>query len=131
MITLYFHVLGFVSHSSLGVESCVVALAAASVGLLMGETVENIVRGLSSYTASGMRQNIYEQNGFRIYADCYNASPDAMEATLGVLGTMGDTGRRIAVLGSMLELGDYTEEGHRRAGSPFRAWSADFQKRCL
>ena len=35
---------------------------------------------------------------------------------LGVLGTMGDTGRRIAVLGSMLELGDYTEEGHRRAG---------------
>ena len=31
-------------------------------------------------------------------------------------GTMGDTGRRIAVLGSMLELGDYTEEGHRRAG---------------
>ena len=64
-----------------------------------------------SYTASGMRQNIYEQNGFRIYADCYNASPDAMEATLGVLGTMGDTGRRIAVLGSMLELGDYTEEG--------------------
>ena len=39
-----------------------------------------------------------------------------MEATLGVLGTMGDTGRRIAVLGSMLELGDYTEEGHRRAG---------------
>ena len=42
--------------------------------------------------------------------------PDAMEATLGVLGTMGDTGRRIAVLGSMLELGDYTEEGHRRAG---------------
>lgn len=69
-----------------------------------------------SYTASGMRQNIYEQNGFRIYADCYNASPDAMEATLGVLGTMGDTGRRIAVLGSMLELGDYTKEGHRRAG---------------
>ena len=82
----------------------------------MGETVENIVRGLSSYTASGMRQNIYEQNGFRIYADCYNASPDAMEATLRVLGTMGEGGRRIAVLGSMLELGDYTEEGHRRAG---------------
>lgn len=74
-----------------------------------------------SYTASGMRQNIYEQNGFRIYADCYNASPDAMEATLGVLGTMGDTGRRIAVLGSMLELGDYTKEGHRRAGEPPRS----------
>ena len=92
------------------------ALAAAAVGLLLGETPELIAQGLVSYQASGMRQNIYEQNGFRIYADCYNASPDAMEATLGVLGTMGDTGRRIAVLGSMLELGDYTEEGHRRAG---------------
>ena len=99
-----------------GAHNVLNALAAASVGLLMGETVENIRTGLASYTASGMRQNIYEQNGFRIYADCYNASPDAMEATLGVLGTMGDTGRRIAVLGSMLELGDYTEEGHRRAG---------------
>ena len=99
-----------------GAHNVLNALAAASVGLLMGETVENIRTGLVSYTASGMRQNIYEQNGFRIYADCYNASPDAMEATLGVLGTMGDTGRRIAVLGSMLELGDYTEEGHRRAG---------------
>ena len=99
-----------------GAHNVLNALAASSVGLLMGETVENIRTGLVSYTASGMRQNIYEQNGFRIYADCYNASPDAMEATLGVLGTMGDTGRRIAVLGSMLELGDYTEEGHRRAG---------------
>ena len=99
-----------------GAHNVLNALAAASVGLLMGETVANIVRGLSSYTASGMRQNIYEQNGFRIYADCYNASPDAMEATLRVLGTLGEGGRRIAVLGSMLELGDYTEEGHRRAG---------------
>ena len=49
-----------------GAHNVLNALAAASVGLLMGETVENIVRGLSSYTASGMRQNIYEQNGFRI-----------------------------------------------------------------
>ena len=63
-----------------------------------------------------MRQNIYEQDGYHIYADCYNASPDAMEATLAVLGTMAPDGRRFAVLGSMLELGDYAEEGHRRAG---------------
>lgn len=63
-----------------------------------------------------MRQNIYEQGGYHIYADCYNASLDAMEATLAVLGTMAPEGRRFAVLGSMLELGDYAEEGHRRAG---------------
>ena len=63
-----------------------------------------------------MRQNIYEQDGYQIFADCYNASPDAMEATLAVLGGMAPDGRRFAVLGSMLELGDYAEEGHRRAG---------------
>ena len=92
------------------------ALAAAAVGLLLGETPELIAQGLVSYQASGMRQNIYEQDGYQIYADCYNASPDAMEATLSVLGGMAGEGRRFAVLGSMLELGDYAEEGHRRAG---------------
>ena len=92
------------------------ALAATAVGLLLGETPELIAQGLVSYQASGMRQNIYEQDGYQIYADCYNASPDAMEATLSVLGDMAGEGRRFAVLGSMLELGDYAEEGHRRAG---------------
>lgn len=99
-----------------GAHNVLNALAAAAVGLVLGEAPERIARGLASYEASGMRQNIYEQNGFRIFADCYNASPDAMEAALAVLGRMGETGNRIAVLGSMLELGDYAEEGHRRAG---------------
>ena len=99
-----------------GAHNVLNALAAAAVGLLLGETPEQIAAGLASYEASGMRQNIYEQNGYQIYADCYNASPDAMEATLAVLGSMAPEGRRFAVLGSMLELGDYAEEGHRRAG---------------
>ena len=99
-----------------GAHNVLNALAAAAVGLLLGETPAQIAAGLASYQASGMRQNIYEQDGYHIYADCYNASPDAMEATLAVLGTMAPAGRRIAVLGSMLELGDYAEEGHRRAG---------------
>lgn len=99
-----------------GTHNVLNALAAAAVGLLLGETPAQIAEGLASYEASGMRQNIYEQNGFHIYADCYNASPDAMEATLAVLGGMAPEGRRFAVLGSMLELGDYAEEGHRRAG---------------
>ena len=94
------------------------ALAAAAVGLLLGETPEQIAPGLvSPISASGMRQNIYEQDGYRIYADCYNASPDAMEATLRrARHAWREGGRRFAVLGSMLELGDYAEEGHRRAG---------------
>ncbi len=92
------------------------ALAATAVGLMLGEKPDDISEGLRSFKPSGMRQHIYEQNGFMIYADCYNASPDAMEATLKVLRGMAENGRRFAVLGSMLELGDYSEEGHRRAG---------------
>ncbi|MDY3617542.1 UDP-N-acetylmuramoyl-tripeptide--D-alanyl-D-alanine ligase [Agathobaculum sp.] len=99
-----------------GAHNVLNALAAAAVGLLMGETPEEIARGLASYEASGMRQNIYERDGFTIFADCYNASPDAMEATIKVLGTMSAGGRRFAVLGSMLELGAYAKEGHQRAG---------------
>lgn len=92
------------------------ALAAVAVGLLLGETTADIAAGLAAYEASGMRQNIYEQNGYHIFSDCYNASPDAMEAALKVLGGMAAGGRRFAVLGSMLELGSYAEEGHQRAG---------------
>ena len=40
-----------------------------AVGLLLGETPELIAQGLVSYQASGMRQNIYEQDGYQIYAD--------------------------------------------------------------
>jgi len=92
------------------------ALAAALVALLLGEEPAAIAAGLAAYQASGLRQHIYDWNGYRLFADCYNASPDAMEATLKVLGRMNQTGRRFAVLGSMLELGAYAEEGHRLTG---------------
>lgn len=101
----------------LGAHNICNALAAVIVGLLLGQSPETISSGLSSCEMDGLRQHIYMQNGFRIFADCYNASPDAMEAVLKVLGAMAiNGGRRFAVLGSMLELGHYTEEGHRRAG---------------
>ncbi len=106
-----------------GAHNVLNALAAAAVGLLLGEAPEQIAEGLASYRASGVRQNIYDKNGYHIYADCYNASPDAMEATLRVLGTMAPAGRRFAILGSMLELGDYAEEGHRRAGRAAAAYA--------
>lgn len=99
-----------------GAHNVLNALAAAAVGLLLGQSADEIAAGLADYQTSGLRQNIYEQAGFTIYADCYNASPDAMEAALGVLKDLGQGGKRIAVLGSMLELGDYAEEGHLRAG---------------
>lgn len=96
-------------HNVLNALACVVA------GLLLGETPEEIVRGLRTFQPSGLRQNRYDKNGFHIFADCYNASPDAMNATLAVLAEM--QGTRFAVLGSMLELGEHAQQAHRETGA--------------
>ncbi|MGM9612453.1 MAG: UDP-N-acetylmuramoyl-tripeptide--D-alanyl-D-alanine ligase [Butyricicoccus sp.] len=90
------------------------ALAAASVGWLLGVASDDIAAALEGYQPDGRRQKLYEKNGFTIYEDCYNASPDSMKAALRVLGDQ--KGRRFAVLGSMLELGDHAAEGHRETG---------------
>jgi UDP-N-acetylmuramoyl-tripeptide--D-alanyl-D-alanine ligase len=72
-----------------------------------------------------MRQNIIRFNGYTIIDDCYNANPDSMSAALKVLGSIGAEGRRIAVLGDMLELGTYSKEAHIRLGAE-AAKVADF-----
>ena len=91
------------------------ALAAAACGWLLGLDGDDMAAGLAAYRPVGMREQRYEKNGFAIYQDCYNASPDSMEAALRVLGEMSGK-RRFAVLGCMGELGDYAPDGHRRAG---------------
>ncbi len=106
---------GQVSIASQGTHNVTNALAAAACGWLLGLEKEEIAAGLAAYRPVGMREKRYEKNGFTIYEDCYNASPDSMEAALKAMAEM--TGERhIAVLGGMGELGDYAAEGHRRAG---------------
>ena len=60
------------------------------------------------------RQEIFEKNGFTIIKDCYNAGPESMAAALNVLA--GRKGRKIAVLGDMLELGDCAPAEHEKLG---------------
>ena len=60
------------------------------------------------------RQEIYKAGEYTIISDCYNAGPESMAAALAVLGKK--QGRRIAVLGDMLELGDCAWAEHYRVG---------------
>ena len=90
------------------------ALAAISVGLAMGVSVERIHETLSSFQNMAGRQEIFEAKGYTIIKDCYNAGPESMAAALTVLGNR--TGRKIAVLGDMLELGVCTQAEHYRIG---------------
>ncbi len=92
------------------------ALAATTVGLLLGVKPEQIQARFSSFHNTGMRQKIYVKNGVTIIEDCYNAGPESTEAALDVLAGIKTDGRRIAVLGDMLELGNRSSAEHYRIG---------------
>lgn len=90
------------------------ALAAVSVGLELGVSPEDIVNSLLHFRNMTGRQEIFAAKGCIIINDCYNAGPESMQAALQVLGKKD--GRRIAVLGDMLELGFCTPAEHYRVG---------------
>ena len=90
------------------------AMAAVSVALELGVSPMRIQEQLSMFRNMAGRQEIYQAKEYTIISDCYNAGPESMAAALKVLGKR--TGRRIAVLGDMLELGDVTWAEHYKIG---------------
>ena len=90
------------------------ALAAIAVGKALNVSADKIEKSLRSFRNMGGRQEIYEKNGYTIIQDCYNAGPESMNAALSVLGNRA--GRRVAVLGDMLELGVCTDAEHYKIG---------------
>lgn len=88
------------------------ALAAFCVGREFGVSADVIVPAFMSYEASGMRQKTEQRGGITLILDCYNASPTSMKTSLSVLKSRNTDGRRIAVLGDMLELGAMSRELH-------------------
>ncbi len=90
------------------------AMAAVAVGLQMGVTPDAIVKSLRNFQNMEGRQEITREGEYTIIKDCYNAGPESMAAALTVLGNR--TGRRVAVLGEMLELGDCTPAEHYKLG---------------
>ena len=90
------------------------ALAAVSVGVVMGVDEKDICERLAAFETMEGRQEIYKAGDYTIIRDCYNAGPESMAASLTVLGNK--TGRKIAVLGDMLELGVRTQAEHYKVG---------------
>ena len=94
------------------------ALSAFAVGSLLGIEDEKIKQGLYSYVGYDMRQNIYDVGGITVIDDCYNASPESMRAAIDVLVALAQKkgGAPAALLGDMLELGEYSRLLHDQLG---------------
>mgnify|MGYP001151876311 CR=1 FL=1 len=98
----------------LGEFSVYTILASAAVALAEGLDWEMIEKGLSTSQVD-IRMNHYElPNGVLVLDDTYNASPSSTIAALRLLSEL--KGRRVAVLGDMLELGQYEDSGHTQVG---------------
>jgi UDP-N-acetylmuramoyl-tripeptide--D-alanyl-D-alanine ligase len=91
------------------------ALAGAAVGLRLGMTPVQIAAGLGGGFPAPHRATLVEAGDWTVLDDTYNASPATMEAALELLASL--PGRRLAVLGEMLELGDVTARAHRDLGA--------------
>ena len=91
------------------------ALAALAAGFVLGCTPQEMQAGLRTLTPSKMRYEVHEIGARRFINDAYNASPSSMCAAIETTASLYH-GRRIAVLGDMLELGAAAEEAHREIG---------------
>lgn len=100
---------------TVGIHNVYNALAAMAVGYVTGVDPAAAASALANYVPAGMRQNLVQVGGVQVIEDCYNASPDSMRAALQTLGKL-PVNRRYAVLGAMLELGDYAKEAHTQVG---------------
>ena len=107
-----------ISVAGLGETTVVNALAAAAGALAAGAPLSDVPVGLAAYhPVAGRLQPIPLPGGGLLIDDSYNANPQSMEVALRTLARGEVTGRRIAVLGDMGELGEHGDEAHEGVGS--------------
>jgi len=99
-----------------GIHNVQNALAAIAVALTLGFDDETIEKGLAGYAGDRMRLNITDVDGIKVINDAYNAAPASVSSALKVLCEIGTGRRKWAVLGDMLELGEWAEKAHKDIG---------------
>jgi UDP-N-acetylmuramoyl-tripeptide--D-alanyl-D-alanine ligase len=104
------------------VYNALAAIAASSVWNCGPEEWRN---GLAGFAPADMRMIVEEFEGVRLLIDCYNANPDSVRASLNAFRDMETSGKRIAVLGDMLELGDSSDYLHKDVGKAVQSAGID------
>ncbi|MBE7036095.1 MAG: UDP-N-acetylmuramoyl-tripeptide--D-alanyl-D-alanine ligase [Ruminococcaceae bacterium] len=97
-----------------GEHNVINALLACAAGQILGISLAEAAAALEKYVATDKRMQLINVGDITIINDCYNAAPASVEAALKVLSSY--TGRKIAVLGDIKELGEHTESAHRKIG---------------
>ncbi|WP_431309017.1 UDP-N-acetylmuramoyl-tripeptide--D-alanyl-D-alanine ligase [Halalkalibacter lacteus] len=93
------------------------ALSAIAIAKQFGVSIPDIKKGLETIKITGMRTELIQgKDGVTIINDAYNASPTSMRAAIELLQDLKDYGKKIVVLGDMLELGDNEETFHYEIG---------------
>jgi UDP-N-acetylmuramoyl-tripeptide--D-alanyl-D-alanine ligase len=91
------------------------SLLAVACGRVMGMGYDDIAKGFKKLEATSMRLDIIKGEKFTIINDCYNASPDSMQAAMDVLSNFSGESK-IAILGTMGELGTNSFKAHKQVG---------------
>jgi UDP-N-acetylmuramoyl-tripeptide--D-alanyl-D-alanine ligase len=99
--------------------------AAMAAALALGVSTDDMLKGLATYVPLKGRMELMEVRGLTFIDDTYNANPESVEAALKALKSIDTTGKRIAVLGEMLELGEDEESLHKEAGRLLAALGID------
>lgn len=101
------------------------SLCAISVGRLLDIEMNKIMEGLLDFELTkGRMETVTTKKGIFLIKDCYNANYDSMKAAIGALSKLTNK-KKIAVLGDMLELGEYSEELHKKVGEEVNKSSTD------
>lgn len=97
-----------------GVHMVYAALAGAAVGSALGMTNAQIARGIARYRTVGERARVIRSPKITIVSDCYNANPSSVGAAIQSLQML--PGRKVCILGDMLELGENARALHEQVG---------------
>jgi len=99
-----------------GVHNVYNVLAAICCAIVFDADIEKALQGVAHCEYTSGRLEILKSNGAEIIRDCYNASPDSIRAALAILPHSTQQ-RRVAILGDILEMGDFARDAHFELGN--------------
>jgi len=110
----------------LGRHSVTNALAAAAASVAVGMDLADVAEALSNFRPPSWRMEVVPlENGRRLLRDCYNANPQSVKAALEVLAHESRSGRTLAILADMAELGEHAKRLHEEIGREAAALGID------